>query len=358
MSTPDGGLRAPTDGAGRRSDPVSTGSAGPVTRPVWCVLGGVLGAALAAASVAAVFVVDDTRWLRLAVMTALWSALIAVAVVLRRAAADRAADRHDAEALRRRYARELEREVDARREYEAALDAEGRQAVVQEHQQELAALRAEVEYLRARADVASAVEAPPRLRVVGGTSLPVEVPSPDSHPPAAARGGSHRFVEAPPLPTSPTPSAAPARGPSRAAPAAAWSVPPTFGRPTPPNPLPSPLGGAAPRPGHRPGAEPHAPAGSWPPPPGSGEPPAGASLTDGSFVDQYVRSTGYLPPRGSPTGTAPPPPASEQAPPGRTVAELIAAHAAPGSGFGPGSGSDAGPGPDSGSGRRRRDLRA
>ena len=127
-------------------------SAHPVARPAspgLRTLGLVAGSVLAVAATAVVFVTDDPRVLRLAVVAAAWGFVLAALVASRRspestaagggerAAAERAAAEREAE-LRLAHARELEREVASRHEHELRRTAE------QSMRTELEALRAEL----------------------------------------------------------------------------------------------------------------------------------------------------------------------------------------------------------------------
>ncbi|WP_345380623.1 hypothetical protein [Actinomycetospora straminea] len=300
MSTPDGVGRAGPDGR----------------RAVLLSAAGVL----AVTAGAAVVLADDARWLRLAVVAALWAAVLVVLVLARRGRSDaelaeiaeeareaeegRAAAEDEAEervaALHRDLDRRVAREVAAREEAEQTADRA---------REEVASLRDELDRTRRQADavtlqsvgVPAAPAGPPRprgprLRVVGDSGPQARVPSGPPVPPPAPRRPS--------LPSAPAPR--PAGSPPR-------------GRVEPPTE-------------HT--ARPLRPA----PPPASDGPPSDPSVLDaGSFVDQYVRSAGYE------TLPEPPAPADEpddrrsrRAPAadapsgGRTVAELLAAHAASG----------------------------
>ncbi|MEO6089605.1 MAG: DUF6779 domain-containing protein [Umezawaea sp.] len=108
-----------------------------------------LVAAMALALVAAALLVlsDNARWLRLAVVSALWAALVGafLAARYRRQVADREDEVADLQSV---YELELEREVAARREYELEIEAESRKRVQEESRDDLDALRDELRALR------------------------------------------------------------------------------------------------------------------------------------------------------------------------------------------------------------------
>ncbi|WP_034237449.1 DUF6779 domain-containing protein, partial [Saccharomonospora iraqiensis] len=106
-----------------------------------------VGFLLAIGATLALVLTDDLRWVRLAVVAALWAALIGtlVAVKNRRAAA---ASEKSAEKAQRIYELELEKEVAARREFEREVEAEARQREVEARQRAEAASQAELEALR------------------------------------------------------------------------------------------------------------------------------------------------------------------------------------------------------------------
>jgi hypothetical protein len=271
---------------------------------------------LAAAAAGAVVLADDARWLRLGVVAALWAALLAVVVLARRAPARAAGGERSEErleALQRRHERELSREAAAREDEVAT----ARRETESRRQDEIAALREEVERLRSHADAVTVQPLevrPARLRVVGEGAPPPQ------------RTATHR-----PVPTTPGDR-------------------PHHLRPAPvsgPTAVSAPVQAPAPMRGDR---APH---------------PDPSVVAAGSFLDQYVRAAGHEPGRDAPADSAPPveatlrtpvrearggaanrmPSAAWDAGPsattGRTVAELLAAHAAA-----------SGPG-----GRRRRDER-
>ncbi|WP_440900221.1 DUF6779 domain-containing protein, partial [Actinosynnema sp.] len=108
-----------------------------------------LVAALAFALVAAAVLVlsDNARWLRLAVVSALWAALVGafLAARYRRQVADREDEVAD---LQNVYELELEREVAARREFELELETEAHRKAREDAKDDLDALRGELRALR------------------------------------------------------------------------------------------------------------------------------------------------------------------------------------------------------------------
>lgn len=109
------------------------------------MLAAAVGLALAATAV--LVLSDSVRWMRLGVLAALWAALAGafLAAKYRRQIADRA---EDAQALRKVYELELEREVAARREFELEAEAEARAKVEAEARDDLAELREELRAMR------------------------------------------------------------------------------------------------------------------------------------------------------------------------------------------------------------------
>ncbi|MBW4719838.1 DUF6779 domain-containing protein [Saccharothrix obliqua] len=103
--------------------------------------------ALALGAAAVLVLSDSARWLRLAVVAALWAALVGafLAARYRRQVADRADEVADLQSV---YELELEREVAARREYELEVEAETRKRVREEAKDDLEALRGELRALR------------------------------------------------------------------------------------------------------------------------------------------------------------------------------------------------------------------
>ncbi len=103
--------------------------------------------ALALVAAALLVLSDNARWLRLAVVSALWAALVGafLAARYRRQVADREDEVADLQSV---YELELEREVAARREYELEIEAESRKRVQEESRDDLDALRDELRALR------------------------------------------------------------------------------------------------------------------------------------------------------------------------------------------------------------------
>lgn len=106
------------------------------------------GAVLLALGATAILVLgDSTRMLRLGLLAALWSALIAGFAVARLRSRV-AEDDERAEDRQRIYELELEREVTARREFELEAENEARRRVAEESDAEMQRLRAELRTLR------------------------------------------------------------------------------------------------------------------------------------------------------------------------------------------------------------------
>lgn len=103
--------------------------------------------ALALVAAAVLVLSDNARWLRLAVVSALWAALVGafLAARYRRQVADREDEVADLQSV---YELELEREVAARREYELEIEAEARKRVQDESRDDLDKLREELRALR------------------------------------------------------------------------------------------------------------------------------------------------------------------------------------------------------------------
>ncbi|MFD1151119.1 DUF6779 domain-containing protein, partial [Saccharothrix hoggarensis] len=103
--------------------------------------------ALALGAAAVLVLSDNARWLRLAVVAALWAALVGafLAARYRKQVVERADEVADLQSV---YELELEREVAARREYELELEAETRKRVQEEARDDLEALRGELRALR------------------------------------------------------------------------------------------------------------------------------------------------------------------------------------------------------------------
>jgi uncharacterized protein DUF6779 len=90
---------------------------------------------------------DDSRWLRLGVVAALWAALVGAFIAARYRG--QVSDRDDRAAdLQAVYELELEREIAARREYELQVEAEIRSEVDEQSRRDVAALRDELRTLR------------------------------------------------------------------------------------------------------------------------------------------------------------------------------------------------------------------
>ncbi len=106
-------------------------------------------AVLALALVAAAVLVfsENARWLRLGIVAALWAALVGafLAAKYRRQVAAREDEVADLQSV---YELELEREINARREYELEVEAATRRAMDEESREDLDALRAELHALR------------------------------------------------------------------------------------------------------------------------------------------------------------------------------------------------------------------
>ncbi|WP_298177331.1 DUF6779 domain-containing protein [Saccharomonospora sp.] len=106
-----------------------------------------VGFLLAIGATLALVLTDDLRWVRLAVVAALWAALIGalMAAKYRRQAA---LSEKSATKAQRIYELELEKEIAARREHELEVEAETRQRVEAETRDELESLREELKTLR------------------------------------------------------------------------------------------------------------------------------------------------------------------------------------------------------------------
>jgi hypothetical protein len=106
---------------------------------------------LAVASTAVLVLSDNTQWLRLGVLAALWAALLGVFLAsrFRKAVAERDSQVADLQSV---YELELEREVAARREYELEVEAEARKRVEEANREDLAELRNELRVLRESLD--------------------------------------------------------------------------------------------------------------------------------------------------------------------------------------------------------------
>jgi hypothetical protein len=102
---------------------------------------------LAVVSTLLLVLADNTTWLRLGVLAALWAALLAglLAVRFRKQMGDRENEVADLQSV---YELELEREVAARREYELEVEAEARKRIEESSKADLAELRSELRGLR------------------------------------------------------------------------------------------------------------------------------------------------------------------------------------------------------------------
>ncbi|NUT48190.1 MAG: hypothetical protein HOV94_12910, partial [Saccharothrix sp.] len=103
--------------------------------------------ALALGAAAVLVLSDNARWLRLAVVAALWAALVGafLAARYRKQVVEREDEVADLQSV---YELELEREIAARREYELEVEAETRKRVQEEAKDDLEALRGELRALR------------------------------------------------------------------------------------------------------------------------------------------------------------------------------------------------------------------
>ncbi len=145
------------------------------------------------ATLALVFA-DSTKWLKLAVIAALWAAFFGamLGVKYRHQAADRESAVADLQSV---YELELEREVAARREYELEVEAETRRRIAEDSQDEsredLAALRAELHALRENLDRLTGGEVlverialraqSTRMRTIGGPNMNVRAIAADEN---------------------------------------------------------------------------------------------------------------------------------------------------------------------------------
>jgi hypothetical protein len=102
---------------------------------------------LALGAAAVLVLSDNARWLRLAVVAALWAALVGafLAARYRKQISEREDEVADLQSV---YELELEREIAARREYELEVEAETRKRVQDEAKDDLDALRGELRALR------------------------------------------------------------------------------------------------------------------------------------------------------------------------------------------------------------------
>ncbi|OQO92837.1 hypothetical protein B1813_11915 [Saccharomonospora piscinae] len=106
-----------------------------------------VGFLLALGATVALVLTDDLRWIRLAVVAALWAALIGalMAAQYRRQAATSEKSASKAQQI---YELELQKEISARREHELEIESETRRRVESESRDELEALREEMRTLR------------------------------------------------------------------------------------------------------------------------------------------------------------------------------------------------------------------
>src|SRR4051794_30481867 len=131
----------------REDDDVARRSSAPGSRTL--VLAG--GFALAVLATLSVFLTDNPRYLRIAVVAVAWAFVLATFAAGRRAA-DRVAAGAREEELRLAYERELDREVAARREYELELENELRRETEDAMRYELEALRGDIAALSSLRD--------------------------------------------------------------------------------------------------------------------------------------------------------------------------------------------------------------
>lgn len=111
-------------------------------------IGVLAGAVFAVAAVVALFVTNNPKWLRLAVLLAVWALVISLVVLTRRPARS-TADRSRAEVeLRRTYELERERDSAALRERELAVEVRLRREIEDSLRGDLGGLRAEIAGLR------------------------------------------------------------------------------------------------------------------------------------------------------------------------------------------------------------------
>ena len=106
----------------------------------------VLGFVLAIAATVLVVFTEEVRWLRFAVLLALWAGLIAAFAVARSRRDARTAEQR-AEDSKRTYELELHREISARREYEIGVAEAAREDAETRHREELAGLREQLDRL-------------------------------------------------------------------------------------------------------------------------------------------------------------------------------------------------------------------
>ena len=106
----------------------------------------IVGFLLAVGASVVMVVADSDRWLRIAVLLALWAALIAAFAVVRSRRQARAAELRQEEATRI-YELELHREISARREFEAGLVERTRSELEAKHKEELDGVRDQLDRL-------------------------------------------------------------------------------------------------------------------------------------------------------------------------------------------------------------------
>ncbi|MEY8041583.1 DUF6779 domain-containing protein [Saccharopolyspora cebuensis] len=272
---------------------------------------------LAAAATAVLVLSDDARLLRLGLVAALWSALLAAFAVAKLRSRVVEKEREAAE-RQRIYELELEREIAARQEFEAEAEAEARRKAAEESEGELRALQSELQRLRASLEqvlggdvlferVALRAESTRVRSLQEGAEFvpPGESRELPGSPATSGSGGtdlvqrvSGRFEE---------PPSAPQRRPDRSQyehPA----KPPAANRPrpaaTPPNPAPqnpAPQNPAPPNPASPPNPAPQNAAPPKPPAPGAVAPdqaapapeddPAGAHA-EGTSVNELLAAYG------------------------------------------------------------------
>ncbi|MGW9309462.1 DUF6779 domain-containing protein [Saccharomonospora azurea] len=106
-----------------------------------------VGFLLAIGATLALVLTDDLRWIRLAVVAALWAALIG-ALMAAKYRKQAALNEKSAVKAQKIYELELQKEIAARREHELEIEAETRERVEAEKRDELDALREELRSLR------------------------------------------------------------------------------------------------------------------------------------------------------------------------------------------------------------------
>ncbi|EHR63497.1 DUF6779 domain-containing protein [Saccharomonospora cyanea] len=106
-----------------------------------------VGFLLAIGATLALVLTDDLRWIRLAVVAALWAALIG-ALMAAKYRKQAALNEKSVTKAQKIYELELQKEIAARREHELEVEAETRQRIEAERRDELEALREELRSLR------------------------------------------------------------------------------------------------------------------------------------------------------------------------------------------------------------------